>query len=64
MSITNAEEGILTLARTLTGQELLEVIKLQIHLLPREERAHLRPWVLARYDVRGYPERRADGSST
>ncbi len=35
----------------------LDEVKAAIALLPREERANLRPWILARYDVRGYPVR-------
>ncbi len=33
----------------------LDDVKAAIALLPREDRANLRPWILARYDVRGYP---------
>jgi hypothetical protein len=33
----------------------IEVVKAQIERLPREDRAMLRPWLLARFDVRGYP---------
>ena len=32
---------------------LLRVVKLAIALLSPRERAALRPWLLARYDVRG-----------
>jgi len=32
---------------------LLRVVKLAIALLSPRERADLRPWLLARYDVRG-----------
>lgn len=33
----------------------IEAVKAQIDRLPREDRAMLRPWLLARYDVQGYP---------
>lgn len=33
----------------------IEVVKAMIERLPREDRAMLRPWLLARFDVRGYP---------
>jgi len=32
----------------------LREIQRQIEALDREDRAMLRPWILARYDVRGY----------
>jgi hypothetical protein len=32
----------------------LDDVKAAIAVLPREDRANLRPWILARYDVRGY----------
>jgi hypothetical protein len=32
----------------------LRDVQRQIELLDREDRAMLRPWILARYDVRGY----------
>jgi len=32
----------------------LREVQRQIELLEREDRAMLRPWILARYDVRGY----------
>lgn len=32
----------------------LHEIQRQIERLDREDRAMLRPWILARYDVRGY----------
>ena len=32
----------------------LREVQRQIELLDREDRAMLRPWILARYDVRGY----------
>jgi hypothetical protein len=37
------------------GQASLEEVQRAIERLPREDRATLRPWILARYDVRGYP---------
>ena len=33
----------------------LEEVQRAIERLPREDRATLRPWILARFDVRGYP---------
>jgi hypothetical protein len=36
----------------------LEQIKAQIDALPREDRANLRPWILAHYDVDGSKHRR------
>jgi hypothetical protein len=41
----------------LTG---LDAVKAAIRLLPREDRAMLRPWLLACFDVRGYEERRVE----
>jgi hypothetical protein len=41
-----------------SGQPSLEEVQSAIERLPREDRATLRPWILARYDVRGY---RAEG---
>ncbi len=38
-----------------TGQPCLEEVQRAIERLPREDRATLRPWILARFDVRGYP---------
>lgn len=35
-------------------QPSLEEVQHAIERLPREDRATLRPWILARYDVRGY----------
>jgi len=35
----------------------LQEVQRAIERLEREDRAMLRPWVLARFDVRGYPER-------
>jgi len=32
----------------------LAQVKAMIEKLPREDRAMLRPWILGRYDVRGY----------
>lgn len=60
----SAEDGVLTLARTLPGAQLSEVVRLLITLMPPKERSMLRPWILARYDVSGNPNRRADGKST
>jgi len=37
-----------------TVEPTLEDVKAAIALLPREDRANLRPWILARYDVQGY----------
>jgi hypothetical protein len=37
----------------------LDRVKDAIRELPSGDRAALRPWLLATYDVRGYPERRA-----
>jgi hypothetical protein len=37
------------------GQANLDEVQRAIERLPREDRATLRPWILARYDVRGYP---------
>jgi hypothetical protein len=42
---------------------LLEV-KAAIAKLPRADRAMLRPWLLAHYDVRGYEERGFVGDRT
>jgi hypothetical protein len=36
------------------GATTTEAVKAQIERLPRGERAMLRPWLLARFDVRGY----------
>ncbi len=35
----------------------LDEVKVAIDRLRREDRAMLRPWILARYDVRGYEAR-------
>jgi hypothetical protein len=35
----------------------LDEVKAAIDRLRREDRAMLRPWILARYDVRGYESR-------
>ena len=40
-----------------TTAPTLAEVKAAIAKLPREDRAILRPWLLARYDVRGYEER-------
>lgn len=37
----------------------LEAVKALIDRLDREDRAMLRPWILARYEVDGRPHRRA-----
>jgi len=37
------------------GAASLEEVQRAIERLPREDRATLRPWILARFDVRGYP---------
>jgi hypothetical protein len=39
----------------LPGGMTLEEVQRAIERLPRDERATLRPWILARFDVRGYP---------
>lgn len=37
----------------------LASVKAMIELLDREDRAMLRPWILARYEVDGRPHRRS-----
>ena len=48
------------------GAPTLEEVQRSIERLGREDRASLRPWILARYDVRGYRSastfRREEGS--
>ena len=39
---------------TAPGLLTLEEVQRAIERLGREDRASLRPWILARYDVRGY----------
>lgn len=39
---------------TVPGLLTLEEVQRAIERLGREDRASLRPWILARYDVRGY----------
>ena len=41
--------------RPASGAASLEEVQRDIERLPREDRAMLRPWILARFDVRGYP---------
>lgn len=41
--------------RPAAGAASLEQVQRDIERLPREDRATLRPWILARFDVRGYP---------
>jgi hypothetical protein len=41
--------------RPVPGAVSLEEVQRDIERLPREDRAMLRPWILARFDVRGYP---------
>ena len=36
---------------------LLQAVKLLVRALPASERSRLRPWLLAAYDVQGYPAR-------
>ena len=40
---------------------VLRAVKLLISVLPRPERAALRPWLLARYEVDGSEARRSAG---
>lgn len=40
--------------RTSAAAPSLHDVQRQIERLDREDRAMLRPWILARYDVRGY----------
>jgi hypothetical protein len=41
----------------LPPEPTLDDVKTAIAELRREDRANLRPWMLARYDARGYPVR-------
>ena len=35
---------------------LLVVVKALVDILSPDDRARLRPWILAKFDVRGYPD--------
>lgn len=43
---------------------LLVVVKALVDILSPDDRARLRPWVLAKFDVRGYPDRGYTNSRT
>jgi hypothetical protein len=42
---------------------LLQAVKMLIRALSASERAMLRPWLLATFDVQGHPQRRFDEST-
>ena len=43
---------------------LLVVVKALVDILAPNDRARLRPWILAKFDVRGYPDRGYTNSRT
>lgn len=50
---SNGEMGNVT-----PESEQLRAVKRLIEALDRDERAMLRPWLLAKFDVQGYPQSR------